>query len=104
VNILGYSYSHDLQVATEAANQLTNLVLRFRYDNNGSNLLRRSDHWPFLFSGVPAIFVHTGLHPDYHTERDRPDTLDYDKMERIVKLVYHLSWDLARGDTRPTLN
>ena len=104
VNILGYSYSHDLQVATEAANHITNLVLRFRYDNNGSNLLRRSDHWPFLFSGVPAIFVHTGLHPDYHTERDRPDTLDYDKMARIVKLVYRLSWDLARGDTRPALN
>ena len=104
VNILGYSYSTDLKAATEAANGTTNLELRFRYDNNRSNLLRRSDHWPFLFNRVPALFVHTGLHPDYHTERDRPDTLDYDKMARVVRLVYQLSWDLSLGDTRPTLD
>ena len=103
VNILGYSYSTDLRAATESANDTTNLVLRFRYDNNSSNLIRRSDHWPFLFNRVPALFVHTGLHPDYHTERDRPDTLDYDKMARVVRLVYQLSWDLSLRDSRPSL-
>ena len=101
VNIIGHSYSRDLRVATETANHRVDLTLRFRYDNNRSNLLRRSDHWPFLFHRVPAIFVHTGLHPDYHTERDRADTLDYDKMARIVRLVYELSWDLARQSPRP---
>ena len=101
VNIIGSTYSDDLRAATGAANRSARLDLRFRYDNNRSNLLRRSDHWPFLFHEVPAIFVHTGLHPDYHTERDRPDTLDYDKMARVVQLVYGLSWDLAQGGPRP---
>ena len=104
VNILGYSYSSDLRKATEIANDAAGLDLRFRYDNNRSNLLRRSDHWPFLFHSVPAIFVHTGLHPDYHTERDRPETLDYDKMSRVVRLVFQLSWNLAQEDSRPALD
>ena len=104
VNILGYSYSTDLRRASETANTEFGLELRFRYDDNSSNLLRRSDHWPFLFKGVPAIFVHTGLHPDYHTERDLPEKLNYDKMTRIVRLVYQLSWDLAQADSRPSLN
>ena len=104
VNILGYSYSFDLRKATEIANDAAGLDLRFRYDNNRSNLLRRSDHWPFLFHSVPAIFVHTGLHPDYHTERDRPEKLDYDKMSRVVRLVHQLSWNLAQEDSRPALD
>ena len=104
VNILGYSYSSDLRKATEIANDAAGLDLRFRYDNSRSNLLRRSDHWPFLFHSVPAIFVHTGLHPDYHTERDRPETLDYDKMSRVVRLVFQLSWNLAQEDSRPALD
>ena len=104
VNIIGSTYSDDLRAATSAANHSAGLDLRFRYDNNRSNLLRRSDHWPFLFNEVPAIFVHTGLHPDYHTERDHPDTLEYEKMARVVRLVYELSWDLAEGGPRPAFN
>ncbi len=101
VNLLGYTYSADLRAATETANTDDALELRFRYDDNPSNLLRRSDHWPFLFSGVPALFVHTGLHPDYHTERDTPDKLDYEKMSRVVGLVHQLSWNLAQANGRP---
>ena len=104
VNIIGSTYSGDLRAATSAANRSAGLDLRFRYDNNRSNLLRRSDHWPFLFNAVPAIFVHTGLHPDYHTERDHPDTLEYEKMARVVQLVYELSWDLAASESRPAFN
>ncbi len=104
VNIIGHSFSDGLRAAAEAANRHARLDLRFRYDNNRSNLLRRSDQWPFLFRRVPAIFVHTGLHPDYHTERDRPETLDYDKMARVVRLVYDLSWDLAQSGDRPTFD
>ena len=101
VNILGYSRSPDLRRATVRANSATGLELKFRYDDNSSNLLRRSDQWPFLYRGVPAIFIHTGLHPDYHTDRDRPDTLNYPKMARVVRMVHQLSWDLAQTAARP---
>lgn len=101
VNLIGTSFSPDLREAVRAANRDFELELKFRYDNNRSNLLRRSDHWPFLQSGVPALFIHTGLHPDYHTIYDRPEKIDYAKMTRIARLVYQLSWNLARQPARP---
>ncbi len=103
VNVLGYSFSDDLRRSAAAADA-GDVTVRFRYDDSASNLLRRSDHWPFLASGVPALFVHTGLHPDYHTERDRPETLDYEKMARVVQWVHELGWNLANADGRPALN
>jgi hypothetical protein len=96
VNIIGSTRSPTLKGAVERANAAFGLTLKMDLDNNASNLLRRSDQWPFLQRGVPAIWFHTGLHPDYHTTFDRPEKIEYDKMERIARLVHQLSWDLAR--------
>ena len=104
VNILGYSRTTDLKLEVERANAVVGLDLRFRYDNNRSNLLRRSDQWPFLYRGVPAIFIHSGLHPDYHTERDLPEKINYEKMEKIARLVHQVSWYLAQQEGRPRLD
>lgn len=101
VNLMGYTYSPDLHASIETANGRTGLDLKARYDNNASQLLRRSDQWPFLQNGVPAMFFHTGLHPDYHTERDRPEKINYAKMEKIARLVYQTSWTLAVEPGRP---
>jgi hypothetical protein len=101
INILGQTYSADMKEQVEIANQSYGLDLKFRYDNNRSNLLRRSDHWPFLQVGVPALWFHTGLHPDYHTTNDIPELIEYEKMERIVKLVHQISWQIANGKERP---
>lgn len=103
VNVIGTSFSPDMREAVSAANRSFDLQLRFRYDNNPSNLLRRSDHWVFLNLGVPSLWFHTGLHPDYHTTNDRPERIDYRKMERIARLVHQLSWDLAQGSERPAI-
>jgi hypothetical protein len=104
VNIIGSTRSADLKAAVARANQAIGLELKFRYDNNTSNLMRRSDHWPFLQKGVPAVWFHTGLHPDYHTVNDRPERIAYGKMEKIVRLVYQTSWDLANAEGRPRLD
>jgi hypothetical protein len=103
VNIMGYTYSPDLAAAIEQANRGIGLELKMGYDNNSSNLLRRSDQWPFLQNGVPAVFVHTGLHPDYHTEFDVPERINYVKMEKIARLVHQVSWNLAQGSVRPRI-
>jgi Zn-dependent M28 family amino/carboxypeptidase len=101
VNIIGTSFSPDMRTAVTAANRNFDLQLRFRYDNNPSNLLRRSDHWVFLNHGIPGLWFHTGLHPDYHTIYDRPEKIDYPKMERIARLVHQLSWNLSQDGKRP---
>jgi len=103
VNILGFSRTPELAAAVQAADQAYGLTLRMRYDNNESNLLRRSDHWPFLQNDVPAVWFFTGLHPDYHTPRDDADRINYEKMTRIVRLVHRTSWDLANADGRPAV-
>jgi hypothetical protein len=102
-NILGTVRSPELRAAFEQANKGIGVDLRFRYDNNASNLMRRSDHWPFIQRGVPGVWVHTGLHPDYHTLYDRPEKINYPKMEKIARLVYQTAWDLASGTARPRL-
>ena len=101
-NILGYSRTPDLASEVKAANTF-GLELKMRYDNNESNLLRRSDHWPFLQNGVPAVWFHTGLHPVYHRAGDTAERIEYEKMTRIVRLVHQTSWNVAQGDTRPSL-
>jgi Zn-dependent M28 family amino/carboxypeptidase len=103
VHIMGYSFNPDLAAAVRAANRDIDLTLRMEYDNNKSNLLRRSDHWPFLQRRVPAVFFHTGLHPDYHTANDRPERIEYAKMERIARLVYQTAWLVAGSSTRPQM-
>jgi Zn-dependent M28 family amino/carboxypeptidase len=103
VNVIGTTRSPSLKAAIERANGGIGLELKFRYDNNASNLMRRSDHWPFLQRGVPGVWFHTGLHPDYHTVYDRPEKINYEKIERIVRLVHQVSWDLATQDARPRL-
>jgi hypothetical protein len=96
VNILGYSRHPALSGLVERVNKAAyGLELKLRYDNNSSNLLRRSDQWPFLQNGVPALWFHTGLHPDYHTQYDRPEKINYEKMEKIARLVHQASWVLA---------
>jgi Zn-dependent M28 family amino/carboxypeptidase len=102
LNILGYSRHPELSATVERANRSTiGLELKMRYDNNSSNLLRRSDQWPFLQNGVPALWFHTGLHPDYHTQYDRPEKINYEKMEKVARLVHQASWVLANQDGRP---
>lgn len=103
LNVIGGIRTPDLQAAIDRANQAIGLEIRYRYDNNPSQLLRRSDHWPFIQNGVPGVWIFTGLHPDYHRGTDTADLINYDKMERILKLVYQVTWDLAQADGRPRL-
>jgi Zn-dependent M28 family amino/carboxypeptidase len=101
VNMMAFSKVPDITTVVEKANAGIGLELKKRYDNNSSNLVRRSDQWPFLQRGVPAMGFMTGLHPDYHTQYDRPEKINYVKMEKIARLVYQASWDLANAEARP---
>ena len=102
LNVMGHARAPQLAAAMDTANAGIGLSLLKRYDNNTSNLVRRSDQWPFLQRGVPALGFMTGLHPDYHTVYDRPEKINYPKMEKIARLVHQASWTLANAPTRPT--
>ncbi len=103
LNIIGGVRSPDVRAAIDGANSGQKLEIRYRYDNNASQLMRRSDQWPFIQHGVPGVWVFTGLHLDYHTPQDRPERINYPKMEKVARLVYQTSWDLANAASRPKL-
>ena len=98
LNVMGYARAPALAAAIEKSNAGIGLELKKRYDNNSSQLVRRSDQWPFLQNGVPALGFMTGLHPDYHTRYDRPEKINYVKLEKIARLIHQASWDIANAE------
>ena len=60
-----------------------------------------SDHWSFWQEGYPALMITdtaTFRNPHYHTPGDTPDTLDFDRMARVVEGIQILITSLAAPD------
>jgi Zn-dependent M28 family amino/carboxypeptidase len=58
-----------------------------------------SDHWSFSQTGVPAFMVTDTApfrYPFYHTPRDTPEKLDYDRLALTVEALRPMIVDLAR--------
>ena len=64
----------------------------------------RSDHVPYAERKVPALFFSSNLHPDYHTPRDEPSTIDYAKLTRMAKWMYMTGWIAANAKERPAVD
>lgn len=60
-----------------------------------------SDHFAFYNRGVPVLFFFTGMHENYHRPSDRWDTLNYEGMERLLKMVSVLVERIAGLPERP---
>jgi Zn-dependent M28 family amino/carboxypeptidase len=101
VSIAGSLFSPDLKRLIQSSNSRVNLKLRYRYDNGQENLLKRSDQWPFLESGIPSVFFFTGFHPDYHKTSDTSEKINYEKLERVLKLIYLTAWEIAESSSKP---
>ena len=63
-----------------------------------------SDHASFYNKKVPVAFLHTGLHSRYHTPADKPDTLNYEGIEKIAKYSFELLWKVVQNETYPAFN
>ena len=80
-----------------AALFLDNLSLNYRYNtlDDPNRYYYRSDHYNFAKHGVPVIFYFAGMHEDWHQPTDTVDKINFDKMERVAKLVYLTGWGMA---------
>ncbi|HEX9108964.1 MAG TPA: M20/M25/M40 family metallo-hydrolase, partial [Longimicrobiales bacterium] len=76
--------------------------LRFHaYSVNGGGTYAASDQFSFALAGVPAIFLHTGGHPQLHTPADEVRLLDTDKITRAARLAFYLTWAVASAEGKP---
>jgi len=54
-----------------------------------------SDAMAFYIKGIPAVHFFTGSHAEYHTPRDRAETLNFAGITQVAKLVEALGVRLA---------
>jgi len=91
---------HKLSEATD--NETAHLKFDYRYNDekHPERLYYRSDHYNYAKHGIPVIFYFTGLHRDYHRTTDDVDKIDFEKMERIVRMIFATGWRVANLDHR----
>ena len=57
-----------------------------------------SDHRSFVAKGIPIMRFKPGHREEYHMPDDEISTLDWDIMEKIIKISYANIWELANSD------
>jgi hypothetical protein len=101
VNVLGTRYNPALRRIIDSKNQHEGLKLDYKMDTvDPDSLWSRSDHFWFATLHIPQVEFQTGLHPDYHTENDTWDRINYPKLTKIVSLVYLSIADLANSNEK----
>ncbi|MGA9773380.1 MAG: M28 family peptidase [Blastocatellia bacterium] len=96
-------HSTELNRLSEETNSETaRMKFDYRYndENDPERFYYRSDHYNYAKHGVPIIFYFTGVHRDYHRTTDDVDKIDFEKMERITRMIFALGWRVANLDHR----
>ncbi|MFY9558100.1 MAG: M28 family peptidase, partial [Blastocatellia bacterium] len=90
---------------TVDANGTLSKPLKLDYEMNDPTDLEqiyyRSDHYSYAAKGVPIVFLTTGLHPDYHTNTDSVEKINFEKMARIGQYAYEIGARTANLDHAP---
>lgn len=93
--ISGYAYlSEDIREVSRKNSHLMAPGLADRMEFR-AHIRGDSDHYHFANHGIPSLFYFEGLHKDYHEPTDTPDKILYDRMEKIVRIIFATTWDLA---------
>jgi hypothetical protein len=95
--------STELHEINEEKNKIhTKLLLDYTYNdpNDHNRFYYRSDHYNFAKNNIPVIFYFNGVHEDYHKPTDTVDKINFDKVEKISRLVFYTAWELANRNER----
>jgi hypothetical protein len=95
--------STDLHKINESANKkYAGLTLDYTYNSeeDPNRYYFRSDHYNFAKNGIPAIFFFNGVHADYHKASDTVDKINFDKMAKVGRLIFHTTWELLNREDR----
>jgi hypothetical protein len=56
-----------------------------------------TDHRSFVAAGIPVMRFKPGHRDEYHTPKDELDTVDWDIMEKIIRISFVNVWELANS-------
>lgn len=96
LDLEGANVSPDLVKIVQSENKGVNLKISLNKDEHVGG----SDHASFYKKNIPFLFFFAGLHSDYHTVRDNPDSINPDKAARISRLVFKTTWYIANDNKR----
>lgn len=68
---------------------------------NCEGSLGDSDHSSFNDKGIPNVHFFSGVHKDLHLPTDDAEKIDYEKMQKIIQLVYDLTYKCANMEQLP---
>ena len=89
---------------TNADTARMNFNYAYNDENHPEGFYYRSDHYNYAKHGIPIIFYFTGVHRDYHRPTDDVDKIDFEKMERIDRMIFATGWRVANLDHRPVVD
>lgn len=94
IYILGVGKSPWIDSLSREANKQT-VKLEFDYHYDGGSFMNRSDHYHFYRHNIPVLTFFSGLHNDYHTNRDTMDKIDFKLYRRRVQLIFASAYMIA---------
>ena len=104
VHALGFEQNPDFEDIVERARKTYRTGVKKLHPNRDESLFRRSDHYSFHRVGVPAVLLFENYplseKEDYHTWRDVPDRVDFEKVEATARLAFATAWLLANDAER----
>ena len=105
VSIVGSDWQSSILHQThELANEnFTKLNLDYSYNSKShpEEFFYRSDQYSFAKYDIPVIFYTSPDHKDYHKISDTAEKIDYQRVEKVAKLIFHTTWQLANQNKSP---
>jgi hypothetical protein len=99
--------SSDITKTLTAVNNATvkmNLLDTYDTTTDPNSYYTRSDHYSYIQKGVPAIFLFSGSHENYHRPSDEIKNIDFDKLTLTTKLLYGLAYEFAMQPEHPKVD
>jgi len=97
IQVFGIECGKEFSSILEPAASEVNLSIAAGVDEGG-----RSDHAPFVRSGIPSMHFFTGHHSDYHQPGDDSDKINTAGGAKVAMLVYRGARELASRAGGPT--
>mgnify|MGYP001299521291 CR=1 FL=1 len=95
---------HNISEEVNRENFNIELDYTFNDKDDPNRYYYRSDHYNFAKNNIPVIFYFNGTHEDYHKPTDTRDKIDFEKLQKISRLIFLTAWELANRNERPAID